>query len=79
VQCPDADFILVIARALPSFLLTLVDTGIFYSVRTWSVIHARSVHSDNPLLLAQAAQDPVLPLITASDAAPSPGRSPWQW
>ena len=33
VRCPDADFVLVIARALPSFMLTLVDTGIFYSVR----------------------------------------------
>ena len=34
VRCPDADFVLVIARALPSFMLTLVDTGIFYSVRS---------------------------------------------
>jgi len=32
-KCPDADIILCIARALPAFLLTLVDTGIFYTVR----------------------------------------------
>jgi hypothetical protein len=30
---PSADFILAIARGLPAFLLSLVDTGIFYSVR----------------------------------------------
>ncbi len=36
VPCPDADFILVIARALPAFVLSLVDTGIFYTVRTES-------------------------------------------
>lgn len=30
---PSADFILCIARGLPAFLLSLVDTGIFYSVR----------------------------------------------
>ena len=33
-KCPDADIILCIARALPAFLLTLVDTGIFYTVRS---------------------------------------------
>jgi len=33
VPCPDADVILVIARVLPAFVLTLVDTGIFYTVR----------------------------------------------
>ena len=33
VPCPDADFILVIARALPAFVLSLVDTGIFYTAR----------------------------------------------
>ena len=32
-KCFDADFVLCIARALPAFLLTLVDTGIFYTVR----------------------------------------------
>ena len=31
VPCPDADVILVIARVLPAFVLTLVDTGIFYT------------------------------------------------
>ncbi len=30
---PSADFILAIARGTPAFLLSLVDTGIFYSVR----------------------------------------------
>lgn len=30
---PSADFILCVARGLPAFLLSLVDTGIFYSVR----------------------------------------------
>ena len=33
VPCPDADVILVIARVLPAFVLTLVDTGIFYTAR----------------------------------------------
>ncbi len=33
MPCPDADVILVIARVLPAFVLTLVDTGIFYTAR----------------------------------------------
>ena len=34
MSCPDADIILCIARATPAFLLTIVDTGIFYTVRS---------------------------------------------
>lgn len=32
--CADMDPVLCIARVVPSFLLTLFDTGLFYSVRS---------------------------------------------
>lgn len=35
---PSADFILAIARGTPAFLLSLVDTGIFYSVRHTAIV-----------------------------------------
>ena len=44
MPCPDGDFILVIARALPAFVLTLVDTGIFYTAR--SRLHEYIAHHD---------------------------------